>query len=184
MATQNKAAQQALNRQAAEGAKDNLKGTVQFGGESYKVSDLVDVLQAPAAASTATDRAKAAYTAAVASERAARLKARTTRAALQNYIVGIHGESNTLLAEFGFKVKKQPAKTVEVKAGAAEKMRATRKARGTMGPKQKAKVKGTVEIDATALAALQNAAETASAATTTTAAQTTANVGGAKPQSP
>ena len=46
---------------------------------------------------------------------------------------------------FGGKVKKQRAKlTVEQKAARAAKMRATRKARNTMGKKQKAKIKGQV----------------------------------------
>ncbi len=139
MSTPNKAAQQARNVQAANGARDNLKGAIrQLGGESLKVADLIDILEAPTAAAAATDKAKAAYTASVTAERAARTKARTTRVSLQSYLVGIHGEDSTILAEFGMVIKKQPAKTVEVKAEAAEKMRATRKARGTMGKKQKA----------------------------------------------
>ncbi len=175
MGTQNKAAQQAPNAQAANGARDNLKGTIQLGGVSLKVADLIDILEAPTTAAAATDKAKAAYSAAVAAERTVRAKARATRLSLENYLVAIHGEDSTVLAEFGFAVKKAVAKTVEVKAEAAQKMRATRKARGTMGKKQKPMVKGTVVVDATALAALQPAALSAAPTTATPTGGKTGN---------
>jgi len=172
MGTQNKAAQQARNTQAANGAKENLKGTIQLAGENLKVADVVETLQAPTLAIAATEKAKNDYQAAIAAERAVTVKARMTRTALQSYLVGIHGADNSILGKFGFTVKKPATKTVEVKAGAVQKMRATRKARGTMGKKQKAKIKGTVEVDAAELAALQTAAQAGSTNATTTTATT------------
>jgi hypothetical protein len=168
VANQNKAAQQELNRQASAGAKKHLKGTVQLGGKSYKVSDIEATLEAPTAAADATAKAKAAYRAAVAEERMKRVGARTLWLALQSYVVGMNGETSTVVADFGFVPKQQPPKPVEVKAEAVVKMRATRKARGTLGKKQKAKIKGTVEVDATEYAALTSAAASTAAATTTT----------------
>jgi hypothetical protein len=160
------------NRNAADGVKEHLKGAVQLAGGTYKVADILAILAAPAAAADTTDKTKAAWRAAVVDERTAKAAAKGMRVSLQNYLIGIHGTTSTVLADFGFVIKKPAPKTVEVKAGAAKKMRATREARGTMGKKQKAQIKGTVEIDATALAALQTAAA-ASTATTTTAAATT-----------
>jgi hypothetical protein len=48
------------------------------------------------------------------------------------------------LADFGLAPRKSNAKTVQTKATAVAKNLATRKARGTMGKKQKASIKGHV----------------------------------------
>jgi hypothetical protein len=180
MAVVNRASLIERNRQAAQGVKDNLKGSVQLDGNTYKVQDILNVLGAPATAADTTDKSKAAWRTAVATERTAKKAASGMRSSLQSYLVGIHGKNHPVLAEFGFVIKAPPAKTVEVKNEAAVKMRATRTARGTMGPKQKAKIKGTVEIDPAALAALKAAAGGATnAASTSTAANTAATTGAA-----
>jgi hypothetical protein len=52
--------------------------------------------------------------------------------------------SASILGDFGMSPRKVPVKSAEVKAEAAVKLRATRVARGTTGPKQKAKITGVV----------------------------------------
>jgi len=172
MKPQNRASLIERNRQAAYGVKEHLKGSVQLAGGSYKPADILTILAAPTSAADATDKAKATYRTAVAEERTAKAAAKGMRESLQSYVVGIHGAKSGILADFGFTIKEPTPKTVEVKNEAVVKMRATRKARGTMGKKQKAQIKGTVEIDATALAALQTAAGASTATTGTTAATT------------
>jgi hypothetical protein len=49
-----------------------------------------------------------------------------------------------MLAKFGLTPRQRPVTTPEVKVAAAVKAAATRAARHTMGPKEKAKIKGTV----------------------------------------
>ncbi len=53
-----------------------------------------------------------------------------------------YGSAPTVLADFGWKAPKKPGpKSAAVKAKSAEKARATRKARGTMGKRQRQKIK-------------------------------------------
>ena len=79
-------------------------------------------------------------------QRAARALAIQTRLDVKAYIIGNYGDQvTTMMGDFGLpvpKVKTEPS--AATKALAVQKADATRKARGTAGPKQKAKVKGTV----------------------------------------
>jgi hypothetical protein len=55
-----------------------------------------------------------------------------------------YGDSSATLGDFGLVPRKIGTRSPEVKLAAAEKLRATRKARNTMGPKQKKAIKGNV----------------------------------------
>lgn len=59
-------------------------------------------------------------------------------------VIGAFGEDSDKLAHYGFVPDRKPVWSEETKALAAERRRATRKARGTMGPKAKLAVKGAV----------------------------------------
>jgi hypothetical protein len=63
---------------------------------------------------------------------------------LRNLVIGIFGASSSKLADFGFAPSKRTPLTPAKKAAAAVKRAATRKARGTMGKKQKLAITGTV----------------------------------------
>jgi hypothetical protein len=56
---------------------------------------------------------------------------------LQRFIQATRSKSSQAVAEFGFKPIDKPVKSAETKAAAVEKLRATRKARHTMGKRQK-----------------------------------------------
>jgi hypothetical protein len=56
----------------------------------------------------------------------------------------MHGLSSPLASALGFAPRKKPTRTVEKSLIAAAKNRATREARGTLGPKKKLKIKGTL----------------------------------------
>ncbi len=87
-------------------------------------------------------------------QRAARALAIQTRADVKAYVVGNYGDQvATMLNDFGYGTpKKKSTPTAATKAQAVQKAEATRAARGTAGPKQKAKVKGVVATPATAAA--------------------------------
>jgi hypothetical protein len=66
--------------------------------------------------------------------------------ALRAYVSNRFGEDSTEAHGFGYPPRKPPTKSAETKALAAERARATRAARHTMGAKQKAELRGTTEV--------------------------------------
>ncbi len=117
--------------------------TITLGGTAYKAKDLQQQLQAEVDAAKVTQSAKTAYAQAVLAEQKGATQAALLRKALRSYLIGVYGAKSSTVAAFGFTPK---ATTVDVatKAVAIEKREATRVARGTMGPKQKKGIKGTV----------------------------------------
>jgi hypothetical protein len=63
---------------------------------------------------------------------------------LKQYVMNTYGAASPVLADFGFNVPKRAALTVEQQTQAIAKRKATRKARNTLGKKQKAGIKGNV----------------------------------------
>jgi hypothetical protein len=64
---------------------------------------------------------------------------------LKAWVSSQFGADSQEAFEFGFSSPKVGAKTAETKAQAVQKLLATRQARRTMGKRQKAKIKGTVQ---------------------------------------
>jgi hypothetical protein len=82
--------------------------------------------------------------------------------ALRAYIQGVYGAGSTVCTEFGFTSRKQGKPTAATVAVLVLKNLATRKARMTMGKRQKQKVTGVVpSSDGTATAAAAPAAQPA-----------------------
>lgn len=100
-----------------------------------------------------------------ATQRAARALAIQTRSDVKAYIVGNYGdEVPTMMNDFGYGTpKKRSTPSAATRAQAVVQAEATRKARGTAGPKQKAKVKGVVATPATAAPSAPPAAPAAPA---------------------
>ncbi len=115
------------------------------GGATVLSTDVVASLQADNAAMAAVIPAKAAWQVAV---KAAATQHQTTRAmvagvrqSLQTMFAG----QGAVLADFGLAPRKVPAtRTPQEKAASAAKAKATREARGTLGPVKKQSVKGNV----------------------------------------
>jgi hypothetical protein len=121
--------------------------TLTLGGVSYTASDLITLLQSDTAASSASTAARATLTTEVQAERNSRQKVDPLLRFLKAYVTGQLGDtkdSAQKLDDFGYSPRNVPVKGVDVKTAAADKMRATRAARHTMGSRQKEKVKGTV----------------------------------------
>jgi|SRR5579883_748439 len=111
------------------------------------VGDLEKQLQLLIDNRSAVTDAQAAAKAKVEAERAAEPALVALMRAFTAFIRITFGSASDVLADFGLAPPKaRTPMTAEQKAVAVERRKATRKARGTTGPKQKQKVKGNVTV--------------------------------------
>jgi hypothetical protein len=114
-------------------------------GSDKTPADIKTALQASIDAAGTTQNARGAWLNAVQTERALRSSNLELLSALKSFVILKFGKNDEpVLADFGFTTPRPAPKTVETKAAAVAKAQATRKARHTMGSRQKKKVKGTV----------------------------------------
>jgi hypothetical protein len=122
-----------------------------FGSGTFTPAQIEAFLQTLADLRTAVDDAKAATKAKLAQEQAEGAPLRSQMAAYVAFVKASFSKSPDVLADFGLKPKKAKTPlTIEQKAAAAAKRKATRAARHTMGAKQKKQVKGTITTIVTA----------------------------------
>jgi hypothetical protein len=135
-----------LNRNAAS------IPSIVIGGASVTTNDIVATLQSRVDTARAASSARATWLAAVQADRAERDKTKTFVSGLrQALLVAFVGQVDTL-AQFGLTPRKPHVVSPDKKVAAAAKAKATRAARHTMGKKQKASIKGTVEPTVPAVA--------------------------------
>jgi hypothetical protein len=115
-----------------------------LGGATVKVDDLVADFNKYAPQATTTEAAHTAWTQEVVALDALDQALNASLVLLRSYLRGALGVTNPVLSDFGITPRKSAAKSLAVKAVAAEKSRATRVARHTMGPRQKASIHGVV----------------------------------------
>jgi hypothetical protein len=115
---------------------------VMLEGSSYTPAQIATKLQQVATLRADVDAAKATTKAKLAAEKAQTPALRTFMSALVSYVKAGYGSAPDVLADFGIHPKARTPLTVEAKAAASAKRAATRKARNTMGSKQKKAVKG------------------------------------------
>ena len=146
MSTKNKATRHDGYLRTISGLQSELGDTktLKMAGETHRISDLVALLQDAIDTTTRADGLYAQWRAAVAEAVAAEAKARKVRTQLRSYVVATVGSGPRALDAFGFDPAKVSKKDVATLVRQVDKMRATRKARNTMGAKQKKNVKGTV----------------------------------------
>jgi hypothetical protein len=121
--------------------------TLTLAGQTLTTSQLADRIQQDIAASDATDKARAAWLTQVQAERSTHASLAPVLRSLRSLVIAQFGDSpdaGDVLADFGYSPRKVPERTAAAKAQSADKGRATRAARHTMGSQQKKKVKGTV----------------------------------------
>jgi hypothetical protein len=124
--------------------------TVTLAGADVALSQVKALLQADIDASDASVHAKANLTAVVQKERDSHASLEPTLRLFKSYVVSHFGDTNdasSVLSDFGLKPRASTKKTLATKSEAAEKAKATRVARHTMGPKEKAKIKGTLPAE-------------------------------------
>jgi hypothetical protein len=134
-------------RQAMAGVDKHLAGepSIPLGGSTETPTVVKQSLQNMVTAADATQVARGEWIDASQAEKGLRDETIVTLSALKSFVLLKFGDKDTAtLADFGFTARKQAQTSVDTKATAVEKSLATRAARHTMGPRQKAKVKGTV----------------------------------------
>ena len=144
MANINRATIQARDAQIIAGIEKHLQNTptLPLGGSAYMPADLVKLLQSRIDSANTATSAKANWHATVVAERALNTKLSPILRGLRQHLFNVYGETSPILSDFGFSPPKRATRTPEEKAAAAAKAKATRKARHTMGKKQKKGVKG------------------------------------------
>ncbi len=123
---------------------------LQLGNASYTPAALVTLLQSDITLSNKATASRAQLTTDVQAAKASHATVDPLLRFLHAFVVGQFGDgqsSATILADFGLSPRKVPVKSADAKAKAAAQSKATRVARGTLGPKEKSKVKGVVPAE-------------------------------------
>ncbi len=119
--------------------------SIAIGGTTYTTAAIIAVLQARIATGNAVTSTRATWQAAVQADRDKQDQSQAFVSGLRTALQVAFAGQIEPLADFGLAPPKpQPHRTPEQKALQAKKAAATRAARHTMGPKQKAAIKGTV----------------------------------------
>jgi hypothetical protein len=119
------------------------QGALMVGGTPYTPEQLVRFFQAHIDAIDAVDAAHADVLAAITRERDVARQVRKLTHLLKYVVAVMLGEDPSTWADFGWEPPKKPGpKTLEAKVRGAERARATRKERGTMGKRQRKKTRG------------------------------------------
>jgi hypothetical protein len=144
MTKKNRLTTQAADGRIIAGIKKDLQtvSSLPLGGDTYTPTSLVAFIQSRIDAANAVAIAKANWLSAVATYEALDTKGTVVVHDLKQYVMGAFGKTSPQLADFGFSAPKTATQTPEEKAAAVVKRAATRKARGTMGPKAKLAVTG------------------------------------------
>ena len=163
----NRTVKQGTDQQVIQGIKLDLQTmtSLPLGGTSYTPTSLVAFIQSHIDAANAIVTAKASWEKAIATYTAIDKQAQVVLHDLKALVLATFGSTSPRLADFGYKPRKVTVLTPEQKAAAAAKRAATRKARGTMGPKQKLKVTGATTAANAAATAPTTSASTPQATT-------------------
>jgi hypothetical protein len=115
--------------------------TLAFDGATYTAAALVQLLQKLVDAIAAADAARARWKDALKELKDARATIVPVLGAFHSFVVNRFGNAPSTLEDFGIAPRKvRTPLTAEQKAAAVAKRKATREARHTVGPKQRAKI--------------------------------------------
>jgi hypothetical protein len=126
------------------GVKKRLTSPLTLAGSVFTIAQIVDALQARIDAIQAASVARAAWLAAVAHLNDEKASNALMLHALNQTVQAMFGTQTDVLADFGLVPHKRSAPKASTTADAVLKNAATRKARGTVGPKKKLSIKGNV----------------------------------------
>jgi hypothetical protein len=118
-------------------------------GTLMATSDIIALVKTRIDSSDRVEQTKAAWLQAVQADRQLRANTRTVVDGVRQGLQVAFVDSADTLADYGLKPHKARVLTTQQKVAAAAKAKATRAARHTMGSKQKAQIKGTVEVPVT-----------------------------------
>jgi hypothetical protein len=150
----NKLSQQAADQSLIDGFTKHaatIPASLLIAGAQVPTTTVISTLQARIAARAATAPAKATYQALVKADQDERTTSAPLVSGARQAVLVMFAGQIQVLADFGLTPRKTPApRTPEQKAASAAKAKATRAARHTMGPVQKAQITGaTPQGDAT-----------------------------------
>jgi hypothetical protein len=117
-----------------------------IGGKTVTPDEAIQVLRTRIDASNRSLATRASAQAAVLAERSERAQTRQFVSSLRLVIRAMFEGSADILADFGLALRKQHKADPQKKVTAAEKAKATRALRHTMGKKQRAAIKATAPI--------------------------------------
>ena len=166
----------ALAKSLIAGTNKHLGNITQvlLAGGSYTAAQITSKLDQLVRLRTDVDAAKATTKGRLAVEKTDMPALRIFMDALVSFVKAAYGNAPEVLADFGLTPKAVTPLTVEAKAAAAAKRKATRAARNTMGSKQKKDVKGNViGITLTPLTAAHPVVTTANSSSPTAGATST-----------
>jgi hypothetical protein len=134
------------------GIQTGVSGKLTLGGVGYTPTTLAAVFTEALTAMGQADTLHSEWSAQVAVADAAIAKAETVYVQLRNSLIAQTDEASLpkVLGGLGMELPKARSVSSATKAGAAVKAAATRKLRGTVGPKQKKSVKSNVQVSITA----------------------------------
>ncbi len=178
MATNTRANQQGKDQEVIQGVQKDLStvASLPLAGTTYTPASFTALVQSRIDAGNQVVTTKAAWLNAVKTYETIDTQATVAVHDLKQYVIGSFGAASSKLADFGFTPRKVVVLTPAQKAAAAAKRAATRKARGTMGPKAKLKITGATASASTAAPAGNGAPAGAPAAAPATAPTVTVNV--------
>lgn len=126
---------------------------IKVGGTDVQPAAMQSQLQGDIDANDASTQAKANWIVTVNAAKQADASIAPVLRTVRNRVFADFGDApnaEAVLADFGYAPRKKGVKSVQTKAEAIAKSQATRTARGTKGPKAKAKIHGTVPVDGAA----------------------------------
>ncbi len=146
MSAINRSTTQAHDGQVIVGIKKDLQSvtSLPLAGSTYTMASLTQLVQSRIDAANTVANAKAQWHDASATYKALNSQVTQVLHGLRQYLINAFGPASPVLADFGFTASKRTPLTPEQKVARAAKAEATRKARGTLGKKQKAAIKGAV----------------------------------------
>ena len=145
MSNTNKAIEQSRDTKVIAAIAAHFSGATVFtlGGTVYTAAELQQLLQSRMDAAKTTQAARATWLTDVAAEKVKTIEVASALLNLGRQLIATDGAKSQLVADFGFTPKPRTVKAGTV-ALAVVKREATRKARHTLGKKQKAGIKGVV----------------------------------------
>ena len=144
MTTVSRTTTQGKDQEVVNGIEKELQSmqTLYVGGASYTPQTLVAFVQSRIEQATLVLTTKAAWEKAISDYEVLDKRMNVTLVDLRGLVMAAFGRDTPKLASFGFLPPKPSTRTPEQRAKAALKGIATRKARKTMGRKQKALITG------------------------------------------
>ena len=142
---------QARDKQFVTGINKRLTNvqSLAIAGASYTPAQLITLFQSQIDNADAVALAKAKYQDALKAYRDQAKQLVGIVSGFRGQIRNIFGDASEPLSDFGMTPRKAKKPNLETKTAAVAKTKATRKARGTMGPKRRKSIKGTVPATTT-----------------------------------